>query len=102
MSRPKFRSEQIGTRSQVREFKHPLNGPLHSHRQTSAEVVAKATADEYNAAELRVFKEKWAKLPPGKAAWPSITRKEVLAELAKTGGRRRTRRHRKHRSTRRR
>ena len=77
-------------------------GPLQSHRRTSAEVAATATADEYNAAEMRVFKRKWAALPPGKAAWPSITRKEVLDELAKTGGRRRTRRGRKHRSTRRR
>ena len=76
-------------------------GPLHSHRRTSAEVAAKATDKEYKDAEMRVFKRKWAELPPGKVAWPSITRQEVLAELAKTGGRRRTRR-RKSRSTRRR
>ena len=86
-----------------------LHGPLKDHRRTPAQAkerretaAKKATEEEYNAAELRVFKEKWAALPPGKVEWPSITRKEVLAELAKTGGRRRTRRGRKHRSTRRR
>ena len=79
-------------------------GPLHSHRRTPAEVAAKASAAEYNAAELRVFREKWAKLPPGKHAWPSVTKAEVLAELDKkgSGGRRRTRRGRKTRYTRRR
>lgn len=74
-------------------------GPLDSHRQTSAEVAAKATDAKYKAADIAVFKDKWAKLPPGEAARPSVTREEVLAELAKTGGRRRGR---KHRSTRRR
>ena len=56
---------------------------------------------EYRAAELRVFRKKWAELPPGKVAWPEVTKAEVLAELANKGGRRRTRR-RNARSTRRR
>lgn len=86
-----------------------LNGPLARSRRTPAEAKAqraekakKATAEEYNAAELRVFREKWAKLPPGKNAWPSVTKAEVLAELAKKGGRRHTRRGRGSRYTRRR
>ena len=96
-------------RTRSSSYRPALHGPLTKDRRTPkeaaerrAEKAKKATADEYNAAELRVFKEKWANLPPGKAAWPSITRKEVLAELAKTGGRRRTSRGRKSRSTRRR
>ena len=106
-----FRSEQTGTRSQVGKFGHHLHGLMPRSRRTPAEAKArraekaqKATAEEYNAAELRVFKEKWAKMPPGKHAWPSVTKAEVLAELAKkgSGGRRRTRRGRGSRYTRRR
>lgn len=98
-------------RTRSSSYRPALYGLMSRSRRTPAEAKAwreekakKATAEEYNAAELRVFKEKWAKAPPGKHAWPSVTKAEVLAELAKkgSGGRRRTRRGRGSRYTRRR
>ena len=105
-----FRSEQTGTRSQVGKFGHHLHGLMPRSRRTPAEAKArreekakKATAEEYNAAHMRVFQRKWAEMPKGKVGWPEPTKAEVLAELAKkgSGGRRRTRRGRGSRYTRR-
>lgn len=95
-------------RTRSSSYRPALHGPLTSHRRTPKEAkeqrerqAKKATAEEYNDAHMRVFKRKWAELPKGKVAWPSVSEAEVLAELANKGGRRRTRR-RNARSTRRR
>jgi hypothetical protein len=53
MPKPEFRSQQTGTRSQVKAYSHPLYGPLTHHRKLTAKHAAKLQAQNEAAAEKR-------------------------------------------------
>jgi hypothetical protein len=53
MPKPEFRTQQTGTRSQVKAYSHPLYGPLTHHRKLTAKHAAKLQAQNEAAAEKR-------------------------------------------------